>query len=179
FRLFDYILGIEKTSGNLGFMKCEFGTRMGTCLEPFRLRDRRLGTGIIGIDELDIGLRLGRELNAGIDELDIEMAKVETWALRNGRIGTGIIDGQAWYWNDQRLGRSGTGLGNLGFIRSDLVRLHNGRLGTRMIQIDVYRSWLRNKYWLDVLSNFIVYERKLAPASVLEISTGKRLSSGY
>ncbi|RIB04101.1 hypothetical protein C2G38_2223263 [Gigaspora rosea] len=53
---------------------------METCLEPFRLRDRRLGTVIIGMDELDIGLRLGRELNAGIDELDIEMAEVETWA---------------------------------------------------------------------------------------------------
>ncbi|RIB03011.1 hypothetical protein C2G38_2226254 [Gigaspora rosea] len=103
---------------------------MRTCLEPFRLHDRRLGTRIIGIDKLDIGLRLGRELNAGIDEFDIEMAEVETWVsdfimdeldelgigmfgdlklpsfiflyvrLRDGRIGTGIIDGQAWYWND-------------------------------------------------------------------------------
>ncbi|RIB27693.1 hypothetical protein C2G38_2159856 [Gigaspora rosea] len=46
----------------------------------FRLHNRQLGTRIIEMDELDIGLRLGCELNARIDELDIEMAEVETWA---------------------------------------------------------------------------------------------------
>ncbi|CAG8760868.1 16594_t:CDS:2, partial [Gigaspora rosea] len=34
-----------------------------------KLRDRQLGTGIIEIDELDIGPRLGHKLNARIDEL--------------------------------------------------------------------------------------------------------------
>ncbi|KAF0462933.1 hypothetical protein F8M41_000224 [Gigaspora margarita] len=69
-------------------LKCGFGTGMRTCLEPFRLRNRRLGTGIIGMDELDIELRLGCKLNARIDELDIEWPK---WRLgRELNAGTGL-----------------------------------------------------------------------------------------
>ncbi|RIB26640.1 hypothetical protein C2G38_2162877 [Gigaspora rosea] len=112
------------------------------------------------MDELDIGLRLGHELNAGIDELDIETVEVETWA--SGFIMDELDELGIGMFGDLKITIVST---SFGFMRSDLVpvRLRDGRLGTRTIQIDVYRSWLRNKYWL----------------CVMEISTRKHLSSGY
>ncbi|CAG8833319.1 5833_t:CDS:2, partial [Gigaspora margarita] len=99
----------------------------------FRLRNRRFGTGVIGMDELDIGLRLGRELNAGIDELNIEwpnglvpVKRIWAWSNKIGfmmdkldELGIGMFGDLriwawsntiTWYWNDQRLGHAGTGL---------------------------------------------------------------------